>query len=339
MSDNNLALEGASVPAFNINKNLDKIIKDKNEITNNNSLSEVPAGPTIKRRTKKVLLYNGKILTSPSGTEYTIDKKVGSGQYGTVWKAYSNDQVFAIKVIARKSVDALKFYAEINILKTLKTASACNNRILCYQESWTDDNNYYLVSNFIPGPNLFYFNQMVHTQKIKISAEQIRQILLKIAAAVAYLHAQGIAHRDIKPENIQIDMSTFNPTLIDLGLSCFTTTKFPRCKPNERVGSPVFSAPELLIGRVDDFFAVDIYALGVVFFESVMGKNLINSKNEQELIKDILSGNRTKIDTGNMQLDVLLTQMLAKSPLQRITADEVVNSLESQSWSTVPILQ
>lgn len=280
----------------------------------------------------------GQFLRNPSGSTYLMKEKLGSGQYGTVWKARSRGFLYAIKVIPLSRVKPERFTAEVEILRELKNNSACDHGILCYDESWVGSENYFLVTEFISGPDLFSFSDQVASGKIKISAEEIRQVLISLAESVAYMHNQGIAHRDIKPENIHVDTSALETTLLDLGFSCFTTSDFNQCESNEKFGSIYFMAPEFLWGRVDDFFDTDIYALGITFFETVMGKEFFSASTTEQVMKDIKSGNHEKIRTGNLHLDVLLTQMTARSHLQRPAADEVVKSLRSQTWDSLPIL-
>ncbi|EKD50900.1 MAG: putative serine/threonine protein kinase [uncultured bacterium] len=92
-------------------------------------------------------------------------------------------------------------------------------------------------------------------------------LMIQVCDAVSYAHEQGIIHRDIKPSNIIIDQYG-KPTILDFGLSR-DVNEMGMTLTGEYLGTPVYSAPELLNGAARSDILLDVYALGVVFYELI----------------------------------------------------------------------
>lgn len=96
------------------------------------------------------------------------------------------------------------------------------------------------------------------------------KMLAPIARALdaAHKHEEGIVHRDVKPSNILLDKNGI-PMLADFGIA--GSPAFNRSATGVGIGTPAYMAPEQWTGHALDH-RVDIYALGVVFFEMVTGQ-------------------------------------------------------------------
>ncbi|CAD8094276.1 unnamed protein product [Paramecium primaurelia] len=91
---------------------------------------------------------------------------------------------------------------------------------------------------------------------------QIRNIMLQVLNALAFLHRKGIIHRDLKPENIFISNGN-HVKLIDLGLGYQIVC---RGVIGQQVGTPYYIAPELING-CEQTQALDIFSLGIIFYQ------------------------------------------------------------------------
>ena len=82
-------------------------------------------------------------------------------------------------------------------------------------------------------------------------------------------------HRDLKPENILLDKDDFdaNPKITDFGLS-----RKEDMKMTVGIGTPIYSAPEIVLKSIYDY-SVDIWALGMVLFEMINGTVLYDEAN------------------------------------------------------------
>jgi serine/threonine protein kinase len=110
------------------------------------------------------------------------------------------------------------------------------------------------------------FLEEKRSQNTKMTKEQIIHVTRHIASALHYLHEKKIIHRDVKPENILFKDIFTNPTfcLADFGFSKEIDSKATF------VGTPLYWAPEVCFGAPQDF-RVDIWSLGVVIYEMLIG--------------------------------------------------------------------
>jgi calcium-dependent protein kinase len=162
----------------------------------------------IKISKQNFISYKKGTITS----EYSIGSSLGSGSFGTVRKAVHKmtGQTRAVKVLKKSDQDENKLFLEVEILCKLS-----HPNIMQIYEFYDDSKNFYIVSEFCPGGELFdKISEKGHLEDSE-SAFVIRQIL----SAIYYSHENGIVHRDLKPENILLDDKSDNPIikLIDWG--------------------------------------------------------------------------------------------------------------------------
>ena len=104
----------------------------------------------------------------------------------------------------------------------------------------------------------------------KIIKEHMTFYISDVILALEYLHSKNIVYRDLKPENIIISMSAHGHIkLCDFGFAK-KISKDQKTKTN--CGTPTFLAPEILFGKGHSL-EVDIWALGVLIYEIVVGMN------------------------------------------------------------------
>jgi eukaryotic-like serine/threonine-protein kinase len=124
----------------------------------------------------------------------------------------------------------------------------------------------YLAMKFIEGSSL---KEVMGLGNVPIN--QIATVLRPVASALDYAHRQGILHRDVKPSNIMIDKSG-SPYLADFGLARASQAGSSTISADMLLGTPHYMAPEQAQGISDLSNAVDIYALGVVLYEMLVGE-------------------------------------------------------------------
>jgi tRNA A-37 threonylcarbamoyl transferase component Bud32 len=123
----------------------------------------------------------------------------------------------------------------------------------------------YLIMPYIAGGTLKQY------LKKNIPYRESVRLLIPIARALAHAHQEGIIHRDVKPSNILITR-TGDPMLSDFGIAKILDTEETRelTSTGVGIGTPEYMAPEQGMGSVDE--RVDVYALGVIFYEMVTGR-------------------------------------------------------------------
>lgn len=120
-----------------------------------------------------------------------------------------------MKSLKKKSIikeDEERMFAEMNILKDLD-----HPNILKLFELYQDDLNYYLITEYCSGGELFSKIKSLNCLTEKMAADYMKQIL----SAIVYCHEKKIVHRDLKPENLLLDSKKGNAHIkvIDFGTS------------------------------------------------------------------------------------------------------------------------
>jgi hypothetical protein len=142
------------------------------------------------------------------------------------------------------------------------------------------------------GDALYYTMELVPGRPFDTRGGDLRdrvRILQKAARAVQHAHDQGIVHRDLKPANILVD-GAGEPRILDFGLSMDLETPGDLTRPGHFFGTPAYMSPEQADGRVRDVGPrSDVYALGVILYETLAGQVPFAAETNLELIRRILT--------------------------------------------------
>ena len=208
---------------------------------------------------------------------YRIESALGSGSFGTVYKAQETalNRVVAIKVLsswssAGAASDSLsRFQREAQTLCQLEHS----NILKVYRYGIAEGETPFLVMEYFEGESLASLVQRQGALEYKLAFRTAHNL----AEALQLAHARGVLHRDLKPENVLVSTKNQNDPqvkLIDFGL----------CKPDrinnsgkatltgtgEILGSPDYMSPEQALGQKLDKPS-DIFAFGLMLFEMLTG--------------------------------------------------------------------
>lgn len=253
---------------------------------------------------------------------FKIEKELGRGTFGVVYMAMMNDRRVVLKVIDLDKLDdrQLEYLEnEITVMEKITKEPTCVPYIICYYENFEFENKEVLVLEYFEGKELFdYIGQPV---------QWLIPIFEKIAKGLEYIHDANIAHRDIKPENILVDKNG-DVRIIDFGFACCLEDEVCKCDITEQPGSLLYAALELLtkdIHKTTDFLRTDIFALGATFFVVTNSRHPFGS--DPMFLVDRLLSTVPKSNTGNKELDQLMTEMLSPDAAQRPTIHFVAQRL------------
>lgn len=212
---------------------------------------------------------------------YRITEKLGQGGMATVYKAYhaNLDRYIAIKVLHvafRQDESFLeRFKREAQIVAKLE-----HPHIVPIYDYADFEGQPYLVMKFLEGETLK--KRMRHNP---LSLEEIPAILNPVAAALDYAHRHDVLHRDVKPSNIVIDKDNM-PFLADFGLARIASTGESTLSQDMMLGTPQYISPEQAQGNQHLDAGTDIYSLGVVLYEIVVGRVPFSADTPYSIIHD-----------------------------------------------------
>jgi len=188
----------------------------------------------------------------------------------------------------------------------------------------------YMVMEWVEGRLL---RRLMSEQK-KFPPERAVEIVLRILDALGYIHAHGVAHRDLKPENVMIDADD-NIKLIDFGIAANAgARRITFAKLSNTMGTPDYISPEQVKGKRGDARS-DLYALGVMLYEMLTGKEPFQGENPFAVMNDRLLNNpippREADPSVTPQLQEIIYRALERDPAKRYqTAEEFARDLKHQ---------
>lgn len=261
---------------------------------------------------------------------YLIERRVGKGGMGTVYKAVDKllDITVAVKImnpdLTQDAKTLARFKREVILARKVAHPNVC--RIYDLGES---EGVHYVSMEYLEGMTLA---DMLHTRGALAPAEGLA-IIKQVLQALQEAHRAGIIHRDLKPQNIMVDRNQ-RAFIMDFGISVsaevtrLTTT-------GQMIGTPRYMAPEQF-GDAHADHRIDLYAVGIIMYEMFTGRLPFEANTPAGAmyahlytrpapLSEILPG-------FPADLDLIILKILEKNPQDRIqTAGELLSVLESVS--------
>jgi serine/threonine-protein kinase len=212
---------------------------------------------------------------------YRIISKLGQGGMATVYKAYhpALDRHVAIKVMHEAFKDdegfLARFQREAQIVARME-----HPNIVPIHDFNQHEGSPYLVMKFVEGQTL----------KARIAAnhptlKEVLYLLDGVGEALTYAHGQGILHRDIKPSNVILDKAGIS-YLTDFGLARIASAGESTLSQDMMLGTPQYISPEQARGDRNLDEGTDIYSLGVMLYELVVGQVPFNADTPYAIVHD-----------------------------------------------------
>jgi eukaryotic-like serine/threonine-protein kinase len=194
--------------------------------------------------------------------EYDLERQIGAGASGTVWRAHRQGPVARVVALKRlragsSPVDLARIRREAGVLTELD-----HPHIVRVLEVVHDRDGVALAMQFAPGGSL----DDLLAERGRLSAGQVVAVAAPVADALASAHRRGVLHGDVKPANV-LFTSDGEPLLTDFGVA----RTLGQVTSDHISGTAEYLAPELLDGAHPDS-RTDVYALGVVCYQALAGQ-------------------------------------------------------------------
>jgi serine/threonine-protein kinase len=180
------------------------------------------------------------------------------------------------------------------------------------------------------------------TERRVLPPSEIAAIVSQVARALMAAHQRGIVHRDIKPENIFLTDAGGGERFVkvlDFGIAKSTTGDVAmQTNTGAMIGTPLYMAPEQILGRKDIDFRADLWSLGVVVYEAITGELPFTGETVGAVSVAICSGQALPPSSRNHQLgpalDAWFRRACASDVSQRFaSAREMADALSAAAAS------
>ncbi|MDU4686519.1 MAG: Stk1 family PASTA domain-containing Ser/Thr kinase [Staphylococcus sp.] len=267
---------------------------------------------------------NGKLIND----RYQLLDKLGGGGMSIVYLAEDTilERKVAIKAISisqnEKDETMKRFYREVN-----SATQIVHENIVEVYDVEEDDDNFYLIMEYIDGPTLSEYIHSHGPLNIETAIDFIKQILNGVKQA----HEQRIIHRDIKPQNVLINKDKILK-IFDFGIAK-ALSETSMTQTNHVLGTVQYLSPEQAKGDKTNE-TTDIYSIGIVLYEMLVGEPpfrgetavSIAIKHIQETVPNITE----KHPNIPQSLSNVVLKATEKNPKDRYqTIEEMYNDLSS----------
>ncbi|HYC32251.1 MAG TPA: protein kinase [Gemmatimonadales bacterium] len=256
-------------------------------------------------------------LSSALADRYRIEHELGQGGMATVYLAHDlrHERPVAIKVLRpdlAAVIGAARFLREIKTIAHLQ-----HPHILGLIDSGEIAGTAWYVMPFVEGESL---RERLRREKQLPVSEAVR-IAREIASALDYAHRHGVIHRDIKPENVLLHDGSALVADFGIALAVSQAGGSRMTETGMSLGTPHYMSPEQAMGEREITARSDVYAVGVLTYEMLVGEPPFTGPTAQAIIAKVLTDDprpptdQRKTVPPNIEAAVLTA--LAKLPADR----------------------
>jgi hypothetical protein len=241
---------------------------------------------------------------------YELGERVGGGGMADVFRAHDRtlDRDVAVKVMrpafARIPEFVERFHREGEALGAIDHPNIV--RVLDYGAS---SDGPFIVMELVSGGTL---GDLMRARG-RVDQYEAASIAAGIADGLEAAHVRGVLHRDLKPDNVLLD-GEGQPKIADFGIARLAAAT-AITRTGELLGTPQYLAPEQMAGEVVDE-RVDVYALGVILYEMLTGRQPTGGTTPSEIVS-----RRLRMDPRPPARDVPLEPALNALVLRALARD------------------
>ena len=256
-------------------------------------------------------------LTAALADRYRLERELGAGGMATVYLAHDlkHDRKVAVKVLRPELaavIGADRFLSEIRT-----TANLQHPHILPLFDSGAADGFLFYVMPFIEGESLR--DRLTREKQLPI-ADAVR-IAGEVASALDYAHRHNVIHRDIKPENVLLHDGQALVADFGIALAASKAGGTRMTETGMSLGTPHYMSPEQAMGEREITARSDVYALGAMTYEMLLGEPPFTGPTAQAIVAKVMTEKpaplRGRRETVPAEVEDAVLTALAKLPADR----------------------
>jgi eukaryotic-like serine/threonine-protein kinase len=271
--------------------------------------------------------WPGRVL----GNRYRLSRQLGAGGYGAVFAAddLTTRGRVAIKVLTPAASQSAEMITRFH-REAIAASRARHPHIVQVDDfDVDDDGDQYIVMEYLDGRDL----AAVLASDGALPPARALAIAAQCARGLAAAHRVGVLHRDLKPANVFLvrrDDGDHSVKIIDFGISKLTRAAGDYTdvtSASKVVGTPCYMAPEQARGLALDV-RCDVYALGVMLFEMLVGRRPFVGRSALEILSQHLDAPRVRPSRLRPELaackglDALVVRAISAAPANRFPSME-----------------
>jgi serine/threonine protein kinase len=264
---------------------------------------------------------------------YRLEQRLGRGGMGEVWAAHDNvlDRSVAVKLLRDDRATQDPTLRARFVSEARASARFHHPNVVDVFDAGADADSFYLVMERLPGRSLGH-----QIKEAPLTADEARVMSADVLAGLGAAHAANLVHRDIKPPNI-LKTEDGRWKLVDFGIAKSLDDTGNLTATGITIGSPSYLAPEQIQGDAATR-RCDIWAMGVVLYESLAGHKPFRGDTPYALAEAVCTTEPTPLGTLRPDLDPGLVDVvhraLSKPPEQRFaSAAEMAEALKNKEAS------
>uniref|UniRef100_A0A3Q1GSN2 non-specific serine/threonine protein kinase n=1 Tax=Acanthochromis polyacanthus TaxID=80966 RepID=A0A3Q1GSN2_9TELE len=291
-----------------------KVKPESTTLTSESAKLEKPQSKPVKNDSARVSSSKQKW----SLENFDIGRPLGKGKFGNVYLARERQSKFilALKVLFKKQLE--KAGVEHQLRREVEIQSHLRHpNILRLYGYFHDPSRVYLILEFAPKGELYSELQ----RSGHFPESQSATYIMELADALIYCHTKNVIHRDIKPENLLLGANG-ELKIADFGWSVHT----PSSRRSTLCGTLDYLPPEMIEGKTHDE-KVDLWSLGVLCFEFLVGKPPFEAKTHEETYRKISRVEYTYPAQSNISAGAkdLVAKLLKHNPMHRLPIQGVIS--------------
>ncbi|MFA5858940.1 MAG: serine/threonine-protein kinase [Elusimicrobiota bacterium] len=278
---------------------------------------------------------DGTVMISGAGQKptlgrYEIEKELGRGAMGIVYlgKDPKINRMVAIKTLKFDddvSEEQMKAVKERFFREAESAGKLSHPNIIRVFDAGDDMDVSYIAMELLDGSD---FKQYCEKDKL-LPIPEVIDIIIKVADALDYAHAEGVIHRDIKPANI-MTLKAGGIRVTDFGIARITASS--KTQTGTVLGTPSYMSPEQISGKKVDGRS-DLFSLGVMFYEMLVGKKPFEGDSIGTLLYQIVNEKHPSSRAANPNIpeyvEKVIDKMLEKNADNRYSrGKEIVADLK-----------